>query len=248
MNISEKLSLFRSEKALDATELSLNAVSEYGIAERYAANLINCYFEQNVLVGSPVTGSSRNTFIGAYSYMNSGGYIRENVFIGRYCSIGRRVTIGAGMHAIHGLSSSPLVRNGTARLYSTDEVERLAIAKARSGFTILNNDIWVGDGVIVMPGITIGTGAVIGANSVVTKDVPPYAVVGGCPAKIIKYRFPDDVVCELLAIEWWNLSPEQLQLLPTGNVFQFIDEVKNNPVEIGEPFDTYSLSGSEEEQ
>jgi virginiamycin A acetyltransferase len=242
MNFSEKLSLFKNQDALEAIELPLNVVSDSQINKIHAKNLVNCYFERNADMESPVISSSRSSFIGAYSYMNGGGYIKGNVFIGRYCSIGRRVSIGAGMHSIHGLSSSPIIRNGSASPYSPIERERLGIKNSKRYLTIVNSDVWIGDGVVIMPGVTIGTGAVIGANSVVTKDVPPYAVVGGGAAKIIKYRFPNDVVCDLLQTEWWDLTPEQLELLPTGNVFQFIDEIKNNREINRESFDTYKLA------
>ena len=81
----------------------------------------------------------------------------------------------------------------------------------RKGQIIIENDVWVGRGATIMAGVTIHSGAVVAANSVVTKDVPPYAIVGGNPAKIIRYRFPDDVIQKLLAISWWNWSSETLK-------------------------------------
>jgi carbonic anhydrase/acetyltransferase-like protein (isoleucine patch superfamily) len=103
------------------------------------------------------------------------------------------------------------------------------------------NDVWVGDGAVIVPGVTIGTGAVIGANAVVLKDVPPYAVVGGCPAKVLKYRFPEDVISGLLETDWWEFSDEQLKSFPTGNVFQMIDFMNSNKELNPYHFETYRL-------
>jgi hypothetical protein len=99
-----------------------------------------------------------------------------------------------------------------------------------------------------MPGVHIVIGAVIGANAVVTSDVPPYAITAEVPAKTIKYRFPESVIDALLQSEWWELSPARLQTLPTGNIFQFVDELKNRDcrslAEKNDGFETYVLEKS----
>ena len=183
----------------------------------------------------------KNIFIGACSYMNDSGCVRSGVFIGRYCSIGRRVTLGAGSHFMLGLSTSPAVRAGSASPYTREEFLLLGGTARKSPYTIIGSDAWIGDGVVVVPGVTIGVGAVVGANSVVTKDVPSYAVVGGIPARLIKYRFPEELIPKLLATEWWEYSVEQLQGLPTGNVFEFIDVVANGRVSQCQGLATYVL-------
>jgi len=86
--------------------------------------------------------------------------------------------------------------------------------------TQIGNDVWIGARAIVLDGISIGDGAVIAAGAVVTKDVPPYAIVGGVPAKLIRYRFEDDVIQELLKWKWWDLSLDDLQ----KNAPQFISQ------------------------
>ncbi len=78
------------------------------------------------------------------------------------------------------------------------------------GDTVLGNDVWIGYDVLVMPGVKIGDGAIVAARSVVTSDVPPYAIVGGNPAKIIRMRFSVEVVNELLSIRWWDWSAEKI--------------------------------------
>ncbi len=78
------------------------------------------------------------------------------------------------------------------------------------GDTVVGNDVWLGYEAVVMPGIKIGDGAIVAASSVVTRDVPPYSIVGGNPASVVKKRFADDVVAELLAIRWWDWPIEKI--------------------------------------
>jgi virginiamycin A acetyltransferase len=78
------------------------------------------------------------------------------------------------------------------------------------GDTVVGNDVWVGYDALVMPGVRIGDGAIVAARSVVTRDVPPYAVVGGNPAGVVRQRFTDEVVAELLAIRWWDWPAEKV--------------------------------------
>ena len=117
--------------------------------------------------------------------------------IGRYCSIGPhcRFFLG-GNHFYRYVCTSPMIEPGS---YS-------------NGGIIIENDVWVGMGVTIMSGVTVHDGAVLAACSVVTKDVDPYAVVGGNPAKIIKWRFDDPVVVKkLLDIKWWDWEPQAVQ-------------------------------------
>ncbi len=86
----------------------------------------------------------------------------------------------------------------------------------------IGSDVWIGTDAFLMPGIKIGDGAIVGARAVVTKDVPPYAIAGGNPAKILKYRFPQDMISELLKIKWWDWEDERIR-----NAFQFLNS--NNP-------------------
>lgn len=158
-------------------------------------------------------------FIGAYSYINNGGYLRDNVFIGRFCSIGRRVTIGAGMHNMYGLSTHPFIKgSASSPFYQTEQDNR-----PRKGFTIIESDVWIGDGVVITPGVTVGQGAIIGANSVVTKDVAPYSIVGGVPAKLIRQRFPENIIQSLLGSEWYEYSLDDISRLDTKNITSFLE-------------------------
>jgi acetyltransferase-like isoleucine patch superfamily enzyme len=153
---------------------------------------------------------SRKLSIGAYTDIVSGSELHDVSSIGRYCSIARNVTIGQDRksHPLSWLSShSGLVsmrqkQAGTAPHH--DGVKQ----------TSIGHDVWIGMDVLILEGVTIGTGAVVGARSLVNKDIPPYAIAVGSPAQVMRYRFDQDTIDGLLASQWWNLSPEQLATMP----------------------------------
>jgi acetyltransferase-like isoleucine patch superfamily enzyme len=144
--------------------------------------------------------------IGEYTFIGRNTQIGPNCkSIGKYCSIARNTTIGPNNHPKKMLSTSAAfyspswgILNGDSNRFNNQSV-------------IIKNDVWIGVNAVIIGDITIGTGAIIAANAVVTKDVPPYAIVAGVPAKIINYRFDQETISELLKSKWWDKSFEEAQ-------------------------------------
>lgn len=149
-----------------------------------------------------------NSEIHSYTYLGKNCLV-QNTSLGKFCSIANDVLIGLGNHPLDLLSTSPLFyrRNNPLQIRLIKKDLEIVEYKPIS----IGNDVWIGARSIIMDGISIGHGAVIAANSVVTKDVPPYAVVGGVPAKIIKYRFSDVKIQELLHQKWWMWDLEKIK-------------------------------------
>ena len=141
-----------------------------------------------------------------YSYCGGDCQI-VNTEIGAYCSISDHVFIGGAEHPMDWVSTSPVFQNvrhsGPKKRFAMFDVPK-------SKRTIIGNDVWIGHGVTIKQGVIIGNGAVVGSNALVTKDVAPYAIVGGIPAKTIKYRFSQDVIDRLEEVQWWNLPDEEI--------------------------------------
>lgn len=153
--------------------------------------------------------SVNNSIIGNYSYVAHNATI-NNTIIGKYCSIGPNLFSGWGIHPVNGISTHPMFystkkQNGMT-LSMTDKVEETLPI-------IIGNDVFIGMNVTILDGVTIGDGAVIGAGAVVSKNIPPYAIAVGNPIKIIKFRFEDDVIEELLKSKWWDLPEDKVKLV-----------------------------------
>lgn len=141
----------------------------------------------------------------------------DKLIIGKFCSIacGAKFLFNSANHTMRSLSTYPfpifyeLWEHGIW----TDK------AWNNKGNIVIGNDVWIGYEAVILAGVTIGDGAIIGARAVVTKDVPPYTVEGGVPAKPIRKRFPDDTINALLSMRWWDLPPEKI--LPRINDIQF---------------------------
>jgi acetyltransferase-like isoleucine patch superfamily enzyme len=154
--------------------------------------------------------SLQGSTLGAYSYVQSGTMI-VNSEVGPFCSIAGGATIGLAAHPTHMVSTSPVFYDREQPLPTFFTRERLFVANLPR--TTLGADVWVGQGAMIKAGVTIGTGAVIGAGAVVTKDVPPYSIVTGVPARIVRERFDPDVCQRLLATRWWELPATRLSEL-----------------------------------
>lgn len=146
-----------------------------------------------------------HTTIARYSY---GGHDCTffHADIGPFCSIASRVSIGGVAHPAHFVSTSPVFlshRDSLKRKFAHHDYLPLLRTK-------IGADVWIGEGAFIKAGVCVGHGAIIGMGSVVTHDVPPYAIVAGNPAKLIRYRFDNAVIDKLLAIQWWEWSDSRL--------------------------------------
>jgi acetyltransferase-like isoleucine patch superfamily enzyme len=144
--------------------------------------------------------SIHHTNIGDYTYISSNSNISFTE-IGKYCSIGPNLFCGAGIHPLNGISTSPMfystmLQNGFSLSISNKIDERKKI--------IIGNDVFIGANVTILDGVEIGDGAVIGAGSVVSKNIPPFSIAVGSPIRIIRKRFEDKIINELVNIKWWN--------------------------------------------
>lgn len=150
-----------------------------------------------------------NVTIGDYTYIAVNSRV-SLTSIGKFCSIGPYFLCGWGIHPVNGISTSPTFYSSTAyngfSLSTTDKIEERKQIK-------IGNDVFIGANVTILDGVIISDGAIVAAGATVTKNVPPYAIVAGVPAKIIKYRFEEDVIQELLNIKWWDWEQEKLKLV-----------------------------------
>ena len=149
------------------------------------------------------------TELGDYSYIvNDSDVIYSR--IGKFCSIATHVRINPGDHPMWRVSQSHFTYRASAYLAGEqDEAEFLDWRRSRA--VSIGHDVWIGHGAIILAGRTVGTGAVIAAGAVVTKDVAPYSVVAGVPAKIVKPRFPADIARRLEALAWWEWEHDKLR-------------------------------------
>lgn len=129
-------------------------------------------------------------------------FIGDKLIIGKFCAIARGIKfiMNGANHRMCSATTYPFHLMGNEWEKATPTLTDLPI----KGDTIVGNDVWIGENVTVMPGVKIGDGAIVAANSVVTKDVPAYSIVGGNPAKFIRKRFDDDLIEYLLELRWWD--------------------------------------------
>lgn len=146
--------------------------------------------------------------IGVHTYVAANTEL-ENAVVGNYCSIADHCRIGMSGHSLSCLSTSPLFTIARNALQEQWTAEDIFANQEKEETAYIGNDVWIGSHALIKGGVHVGNGACIAAGAVVVKDVPPYAIVGGVPAKLIRYRFSEDVVAKLEELKWWDL-PESI--------------------------------------
>ncbi len=167
---------------------------------------------------------SPNIIVGDYTYYDDANHPEEfeknnvlfnypefgdRLIIGKFCAIASGTTflMGPANHRLSSVTTYPFnVFGGVWEERTPAHLSQLPF----KGDTVVGNDVWIGRESVIMPGVTIGDGAVIAAYSVVVKDIPPYTVAGGNPARVIKKRFDEELTEILLAVKWWDFAPEKL--------------------------------------
>lgn len=164
--------------------------------------------------------------LGSYTEIGANSLIMESIFddysycagdndliytdVGKFCSIASHVRINPGNHPMHRVTQHHMTyRRKQYGFGEADDTEFFDWRRAHR--CTIGHDVWIGHAAVIMPGVTIGTGAVIGSGAVVTKDVEPYTIVGGVAAKVIRKRFPDEVIAALLKIAWWEWDHDTLK-------------------------------------
>lgn len=166
----------------------------------------NTIIEKGVVVESGVHLNAK--LVGKYTYINKNCLIDKSTLrIGRFCSIAYDVRIGLGKHPIDWVSTHSFVYKAKYGFVGSD-----FISEAEGELkTIIGNDVWIGANSTILAGVKVGNGAIIGAHSLVTKDVEPYSIVLGVPAKHYKFRFEKNIREKLNKSEWWNWSDDKIK-------------------------------------
>ena len=209
----------KEEENLDQ---SIVVDDEHKIQMALGSRILDSYIEGNLYLDryacvNRVTCGQFNG-LGNFSYVS-----RSN--IGRYCNMGARISVGGFEHPLNWLSISSIQFRSDAFFESVQPV--VDYAENDNIIPEIKNDVWVGDNAVIKSGITLSTGCVIGAGSVVTKNVSPYEIVAGNPAKLIRRRFDDKIIEDLLNLEWWLLSPGDLSGVSFDQIDLAIDQISN---------------------
>lgn len=184
------------------------------------AELKGCRLGRHVSVGERVI--LREVTVGDHSYFERHA---EGIYatIGKFCSIAANTRINALEHPLERVTTHKITYrpNEYFRYLGVDQAFR---ARRRAKSVTIGHDVWIGHGAVILPGLTIGNGAVVGANAVVTKDVAPYTIVAGLPAKPLRPRFPAAIAARLEALAWWDWPRERLfEAVPDMQALEIAD-------------------------
>lgn len=176
--------------------------------------------------------------LGAFTYSFSP--LPEGFTAGRYCSISSGLRFLDSSHPLDTLTTSAAMFRPNNHLFDraqTEELKQFAdyFEVAPDDYPTIGHDVWIGANVTLSAQVKVGTGAVIASGALVTKDVPPYAIVGGNPANVIRYRFPDELIVRLLNSEWWNYDPQELFSEDPHEITEILNRIESGEVELYQP-------------
>lgn len=225
--IGENVRIYKQAEVKNSVIGDSTSIGDY-------STIIDCKIEGNSSI------NRRNYLfrsdIGKFSYTGIGTMILS-AFVGRYCSLSWYVSIGGGNHQLDNVSTYPLWRYKMMDMGIKDQKDNIDFQNrlAKIGRTEIGNDVWFGSKVIVLRGVKIGNGAVIGAGAVVTKDISPYSIVTGVPARTKRKRFDENTIASLERIAWWNWPNELIkQNLEMIYATKMTDDVLKKMLEISE--------------
>ena len=182
------------------------------------SQVVECELEKYVVIFENT--KVYNCKIGSYSYIQMNGRI-FHCEIGKFCSIAASVTIAPGMHDMSRVTTHP------SFYFKTDALPKIFVTEDKLELykrVHIGHDVWIGEKVVIIDGIKIGNGAVIAAGAIVVKDVEPYSVVGGVPARHLKYRFDEETIALFEKSEWWNYSDEWFE--KNSDMMLHVDRLK----------------------
>ena len=179
------------------------------------------YLNRNTQIGPDVV-------VGKYFGMNESGFVARAV-VGAYCAFGARTSINPFNHPVDWLSINEFQYHPASFDWVPEynDFKRLERTPDMFKQVTIGNDVWSGHNVNVMPGVSVGDGAVLAAGAVVTKDVPPYAIVAGVPATIKRYRFSEQTIERLLKVKWWDLELSELSGLPFRDAEKCLSQLED---------------------
>lgn len=194
----------------------------------------NAFVHAGSVVEHPIVASSGSEIhnsakVGRYSALGRNSILYANTSVGRFCSIGRFVEVGLARHPIDWLSTHVFQFNSSS--FKGDHKLDKIVRRKRKEFmhppTVIGHDVWIGAKVSVASGVTVGSGSVIFANAAVVKDVGPYEKYAGIPAKKVGQRFSDEIIADLMSLEWWDLPVECLKSIKFESIKEAIAQLKD---------------------